>query len=58
MASFRVLGPVEAWADERRLTLGGRQQVKLLAFLLLSANGRCLPMRSLTLFGGQSARGR
>lgn len=38
MASFRVLGPVEAWADERRLTLGGRQQVKLLAFLLLSAN--------------------
>ena len=38
MASFRVLGPVEAWSDESRLMLGGRQQVKLLAFLLLSAN--------------------
>ena len=38
MTSFRVLGPVEAWADERRLVLGGRQQLKLLAFLLLNAN--------------------
>jgi DNA-binding SARP family transcriptional activator len=38
VASFRVLGPVEAWTDERRLMLGGPQQVKLLAFLLLNAN--------------------
>lgn len=38
MTSFRVLGPVEAWTDERRLVLGGPQQVKLLAFLLLNAN--------------------
>ena len=38
MASFRVLGPVEAWTDERQLVLGGPQQVKLLAFLLLHTN--------------------
>jgi DNA-binding SARP family transcriptional activator len=38
VTSFRVLGPVEAWTDERRLVLGGPQQVKLLAFLLLNAN--------------------
>jgi DNA-binding SARP family transcriptional activator/tetratricopeptide (TPR) repeat protein len=35
---FRVLGPVEAWTDERRLVLGGPRQVTLLAFLLLNAN--------------------
>jgi DNA-binding SARP family transcriptional activator/tetratricopeptide (TPR) repeat protein len=38
VTSFRVLGPVEAWMDERRLMLGGPQQVKLLSFLLLNAN--------------------
>jgi predicted ATPase/DNA-binding SARP family transcriptional activator len=38
VTSFRVLGPVEAWSEQRCLTLGGPQQVKLLAFLLLSAN--------------------
>jgi predicted ATPase/DNA-binding SARP family transcriptional activator len=38
VTSFRVLGPVEAWKDELRLVLGGPQQVKLLAFLLLNAN--------------------
>jgi DNA-binding SARP family transcriptional activator len=38
VTSFRVLGSVGAWSDERRLLLGGPQQVKLLAFLLLSAN--------------------
>jgi predicted ATPase/DNA-binding SARP family transcriptional activator len=38
VTSFRVLGPVEAWKEERRLMLGGPQQVKLLAFLLLNAN--------------------
>jgi predicted ATPase/DNA-binding SARP family transcriptional activator len=35
---YRVLGPVEAWSDERHLMLGGPQQVKLLAFLLLNGN--------------------
>jgi predicted ATPase/DNA-binding SARP family transcriptional activator len=35
---FRVLGPIEAWADDHPLVLGGPQQVKLLAFLLLNAN--------------------
>ena len=35
---FRVLGPIEAWTDEHPLVLGGPQQVKLLAFLLLNAN--------------------
>ena len=38
MSAFRVLGPVEAWTDERPVVLGGPQQVKLLAFLLLHAN--------------------
>jgi DNA-binding SARP family transcriptional activator len=38
VTSFRVLGPVEAWSGERRLVLGGPQQVKLLAFVLLNAN--------------------
>jgi predicted ATPase/class 3 adenylate cyclase/DNA-binding winged helix-turn-helix (wHTH) protein len=38
VSAFRVLGPVEAWSDETRLALGGPQQVKLLAFLLLNAN--------------------
>jgi predicted ATPase/DNA-binding SARP family transcriptional activator len=35
---FRILGPVEAWAGEERLTLGGPRQVALLTFLLLHAN--------------------
>ena len=38
MTGFRVLGPVEVWADDRQLTLGGRRQLKLFAFLLLNAN--------------------
>ena len=38
MGGFRVLGAVEAWTDEQQLMLGGRQQVVLLAFLLLHAN--------------------
>ncbi len=38
MSGFRVLGPVEVWGDERRLSLGGPRQVALLAFLLLHAN--------------------
>ncbi|HKO27541.1 MAG TPA: BTAD domain-containing putative transcriptional regulator [Solirubrobacteraceae bacterium] len=38
MSRFRVLGPIEVRTDETRLALGGPQQVKLLAFLLLNAN--------------------
>ena len=38
MSRFCVLGPVEAWTDERQLALGGPQQVKLRAFLLLNPN--------------------
>lgn len=38
MNRFRVLGPVEAWTDERCVLLGGPRQVALLAFLLLNAN--------------------
>lgn len=35
---FGILGPVEVWAQERRLDLGGRRQLALLAFLVLHAN--------------------
>ncbi len=35
---FRVLGPLEAWRDGRRLGLGGERQRGLLALLLLHAN--------------------
>jgi predicted ATPase/DNA-binding SARP family transcriptional activator len=35
---FAILGPVEVWAHERRLDLGGRRQFALLAFLVLHAN--------------------
>lgn len=35
---FAILGPVQVWAQERQLKLGGPQQVALLAFLLLHAN--------------------
>lgn len=38
MSRFRLLGPIEAWTGEHRLTLGGPRQVALLAFLLLNAN--------------------
>jgi DNA-binding SARP family transcriptional activator len=37
-SSFRILGPVEAWSDGRRLAIGGARQVTVLAFLLLHAN--------------------
>ena len=32
------MGPIEVWALERRVDLGGRRQLALLAFLLLHAN--------------------
>lgn len=35
---FRTLGPLEAWAGEHQLELGGPRQLALLAFLLLHAN--------------------
>jgi YVTN family beta-propeller protein len=35
---FRILGPLEVYDDNRRLSLGGRQQRALLALLLLHAN--------------------
>ena len=38
MSAVCVLGPVEARSGERRLALGGPQQVKLFAFLVLHAN--------------------
>ena len=38
MTSFRVLGPIEVWAGDRRLALGGPRQVTLLACLLLNVN--------------------
>jgi DNA-binding SARP family transcriptional activator len=39
---FRILGPVEAWAGDHQLELGGPRQLALLAFLLLHAN-RAVP---------------
>jgi len=38
MVSFRILGPVEVYRDERRVALAGPRQVALLAFLLINAN--------------------
>lgn len=38
VTSFRILGPVEVWRDQRRLPLGGPRPVKLLSVLLLHAN--------------------
>ena len=38
MSSFRILGPIEVWAGDRRLELRGARQVALLGFLLLHAN--------------------
>jgi predicted ATPase/DNA-binding SARP family transcriptional activator len=35
---FGILGPVEAWLDGERLTVGGPRQLALFAFLVLHAN--------------------
>ena len=57
MASFRILGPVEASVDDRSLRLGGARQLKLLAFLVLRANqGVSTDVLTEVLWG--SARGR
>src|SRR5436190_20101388 len=36
--AFRILGPLEAWADDRELPLGSGRQRALLALLLVHAN--------------------
>ena len=36
--SFRLLGPLEAWEDDRQISLGTGRQRALLAFLLVHAN--------------------
>lgn len=38
MRTFQILGPIEVWAEGRRLALSGRRQVALLSFLLLHRN--------------------
>jgi DNA-binding SARP family transcriptional activator len=38
MTSLRILGPVEVWEGDRRLSLGGPRQLRLLAVLVLHAN--------------------
>jgi predicted ATPase/DNA-binding SARP family transcriptional activator len=38
LSCFRILGPIEVVEGERRLAIGGRRQLTLLAFLLLHAN--------------------
>jgi predicted ATPase/DNA-binding SARP family transcriptional activator len=38
LASFRIIGPIEAVEGDERLALGGRTQLALFAFLLLNAN--------------------
>ena len=35
---FRILGPLEAWAGNRSIALGGEKRRALLAMLLLHAN--------------------
>jgi DNA-binding SARP family transcriptional activator/tetratricopeptide (TPR) repeat protein len=43
---FRILGPLQVWNDDRRVSLGGPQVEKLLAALLL-ADGAIVPLDSL-----------
>jgi DNA-binding SARP family transcriptional activator len=43
LIEFRLLGPVEAWSNGRRLSLGGPKPVALLAALLLY-RGRVVPV--------------
>src|SRR4051812_16530165 len=38
MVKFRILGPIELSDGERRLSVGGPGQLRLLAFLVLHAN--------------------
>jgi len=50
---FRILGPIEAWADEHRLSLGGPRQRTLLAYLLLNPNRGCRATGSPMPYGGR-----
>jgi DNA-binding SARP family transcriptional activator len=52
---FRVLGPVEVWDGERRLSLGGTKERAVLAYLLLHAN-QLVPSERLVdeLWGGDA----
>jgi DNA-binding SARP family transcriptional activator/tetratricopeptide (TPR) repeat protein len=43
---FRVLGPLQVWNDQQRVTLGGPQPEKVLATLLL-ASGQVVPLDAL-----------
>jgi predicted ATPase/DNA-binding SARP family transcriptional activator len=36
--NIRILGPVEVWAQQHRLDLGGRRQLAVFAFLVLHSN--------------------
>ena len=47
MVSFRILGSVQALVDGHQVSLGGRRQLTLLAFLLVNAN-RALSTDALT----------
>jgi len=38
MTSLRILGPVQVWRGDQRLTVGGPRQLRLLAFLVLQGN--------------------
>ena len=38
MTSLRILGPVQVWRGDQRLTVGCPRQLRLLAFLVLQAN--------------------
>jgi DNA-binding SARP family transcriptional activator len=46
MTDLRILGPIEAWSGDRRLTVGGPKQVALFAYLVLHAN-RAVPSDAL-----------
>jgi predicted ATPase/DNA-binding SARP family transcriptional activator len=55
---FAILGPVQVWAQERQLSLGGPRQLALLAFLVLHAN-RAVSSDALidALWGGAASGG-
>jgi DNA-binding SARP family transcriptional activator/ABC-type branched-subunit amino acid transport system substrate-binding protein/DNA-binding beta-propeller fold protein YncE len=54
---FRLLGPLEVWAGEDRLALGGRKQRALLAILLLHADEVVSVDRLIDLIWGESPPG-
>ncbi|MGC5330401.1 BTAD domain-containing putative transcriptional regulator [Micromonospora sp. DT62] len=54
MADFRVLGPVEIWADDRRLPAGQPRQRAVLAALLVDAGRSVTPQTLLDRVWGDS----